>query len=137
MLLLKGRFLCKRQNRAQESAILTSFQVMLIELVFGPIFTCKVLKHLSRFCCSHVWASLVAQIGKVSTCNVGGLGLIPGLGRSPVRERLPTPVFWPREFHEQRSLVGYSPWGHKESDTTEWLSLSFVYIYRLPGWLSW
>ena len=31
----------------------------------------------------------------------------------------PTPVFLPGEFHGQRSLVGYSPWGHKESDTTE------------------
>ena len=28
-------------------------------------------------------------------------------------------VFWAGEFHGQRSLVGYSPWGHKESDTTE------------------
>ena len=33
-------------------------------------------------------------------------------------EKQPTPVFLPREFHGQRSLVGYSPWGHKESDTT-------------------
>ena len=31
----------------------------------------------------------------------------------------PTPVFLPRESHGQRSLAGYSPWGHKESDTTE------------------
>ena len=31
----------------------------------------------------------------------------------------PTPVFLPGESHGQRSLVGYSPWGHKESDTTE------------------
>ena len=30
-----------------------------------------------------------------------------------------TPVFLPGEFHGQRSLAGYSPWGHKESDTTE------------------
>ena len=35
------------------------------------------------------------------------------------REWLPTPVFLPGESHEQRSLVGYSPWGHKELDTTE------------------
>ena len=35
------------------------------------------------------------------------------------RERLPTPVFWPGEFHEL-----YSSWGHKESDTTERLSVS-------------
>ena len=30
---------------------------------------------------------------------------------------------WPGEFHGQRSLVGYSPWGGKESDTTERLTL--------------
>ena len=35
------------------------------------------------------------------------------------REWLPIPVFLPGESHGQRSLVGYSPWGHKESDTTE------------------
>ena len=34
------------------------------------------------------------------------------------RESLLTPVFWPGEFHGL-----YSPWDHKESDTTEWLSL--------------
>ena len=31
----------------------------------------------------------------------------------------PTPVFFPGEFHGQKNLVGYSPRGHKESDTTE------------------
>ena len=36
----------------------------------------------------------------------------------------PTPVFLPGEFHGQRSLAGYSPWGHKESDMTERLTLS-------------
>ena len=35
------------------------------------------------------------------------------------REWQPTPVFLPGEFHGQRSLVGYSPWGHKELDSTE------------------
>ena len=39
-------------------------------------------------------------------------------------ERLPTPVFWTGESHEQRSLSGYSPWGRKESDMTERLSLA-------------
>ena len=38
------------------------------------------------------------------------------------REWLPTPVFLPGEFHGQRSLVGYSPWGHKELDITERLT---------------
>ena len=58
--------------------------------------------------------------GKESACNVGDLGLIPGLGRFPWRrERLPTLVFWPGEFHGL-----YSPWGHKESDMTKRHSLS-------------
>ena len=38
------------------------------------------------------------------------------------RKWQPTPVFLPGEFHVQRSLEGYSPWGCKESDTTEQLT---------------
>ena len=41
------------------------------------------------------------------------------------REWLPTPVLLPGEFHGQRRLVGYSPWGHKGSDMTELLTLLF------------
>ena len=40
---------------------------------------------------------------------------------------LPTPVFLPEEFHRQRSLVGYSPRDHKESDTTERLIRTFPF----------
>ena len=51
--------------------------------------------------------------GKESTCNVGDLGLIPGLGRSPWRrERLPTPVFWPGEFFGLYKSVGSQRVGH-------------------------
>ena len=39
------------------------------------------------------------------------------------REWQPTPVFLPGESHGQRSLVGYSLWDHKESDTTKLLTL--------------
>ena len=47
----------------------------------------------------------------------------PWVGKIPwSRERLPTPVFWTGEFHGL-----YSPWGRKESDTTEQLSLSLKY----------
>ena len=56
--------------------------------------------------------------GKESSCNVGDLGWIPGLGRN---ERLPIPVFWPGESHGL-----YSPWGRKELDRTERLSLRMV-----------
>ena len=48
------------------------------------------------------------------------MGLIPGLGIIPWRREWQfTPVFLPGESHGQKSLAGYSPWGHKESDTTE------------------
>ena len=58
--------------------------------------------------------------GKESTCNAGDQGLIPGLGRPPGGGRGN-----PRQYsclenpHGQRGLVGYSPWGPKELDTTE------------------
>ena len=38
---------------------------------------------------------------------------------------LPTPVFLPGEFNEERSLVGYSSWGHKKLDTSEQPTLTF------------
>ena len=61
--------------------------------------------------------------GKESAHNVGDLGLISQIGKiSWKRECLPTPVFLPGEFHGQRSLVGYSPQGCKESDVTERLT---------------
>ena len=37
----------------------------------------------------------------------------------------PTPVFLPGKFHRQKSLAGYSPWGHKRLDATEQLTLHF------------
>jgi len=62
--------------------------------------------------------------GKESACNAGDLDSILGLGRSSWRrEWQPTPVFLPGEFHGQRSLVGCSPWGCKESNMTERLTL--------------
>ena len=42
---------------------------------------------------------------------------------------IPTPVFLPGEFHGQRSLAGYSPWGRKESDMTEQLTHTHMYEY--------
>ena len=65
------------------------------------------------------WASLVAQMVKAPVCNAGDPGSIPGSGRSPEKEMATTPVLLPGKFHGWRNLVGYSPWGHKESDTTE------------------
>ena len=60
---------------------------------------------------------------KESTCNVGDLGSIPGLGRSPAgRHGNPLQYSCLENPHGQRSLAGYSKWGLKESDTAEGLS---------------
>ena len=58
---------------------------------------------------------------KESACNAGGLGLIPGLGRSPGGGHgNPLQYFCLENPHGQRNLEGYSPCGSKESDSTEW-----------------
>ena len=65
------------------------------------------------------WASLVAQLVK-NPPAMQETWFDPWVGKVPWRrERLPTLVFWPGEFHEV-----YRPWGYKESDKTEQLSLS-------------
>ena len=79
---------------------------------------------LKRKCLSlYKKASRVAPVVKNLPANAGDTrdsGAITGSGRSPVEGNAqPTPVFLPGEFHGQRSLVGYSPWGRKELDTTE------------------
>ena len=58
-----------------------------------------------------VWLRICLQCGRP--------GFHPWVGKIPWRrERLPTPIFWPREFH------GLYPWGHKESDPAERLSVT-------------
>ena len=67
--------------------------------------------------------------GKESTCNVEDLGSIPGLGRSPGGGHgNPLQYSCLESPHGQRSLAGYSPWSHKESDMTEWLSIGYYEI---------
>ena len=59
---------------------------------------------------------------KESACNAGDLGSIPRLGRSPGGGHgNPLQYSCLKNPRGQRSLVGYSPCGHKESDTTGWL----------------
>ena len=58
--------------------------------------------------------------GKKATCNGGDLGSIPGLERSPGGGYgNPLQYSCLENPHGPRCLVGYSPWGHKQSDTTE------------------
>ena len=66
--------------------------------------------------------------GKESTCNVGDLGSIPGFGRCPAEGHgYALQYSCLKNFQGQRSLAGYSPWGHKELDTTEHLT------YTIPS----
>ena len=66
--------------------------------------------------------------GKASACSAGDLGLIPGLGFPWRRKWHPTPVLLHGKSHGRRSLTGYSPWGHRDSDMSShftslwWLS---------------
>ena len=53
------------------------------------------------------------SLGKNPPVNVGDAGSILGAERSRGRKWQPTPVFLPGKSCGQRSLVGYSPWGHK------------------------
>ena len=78
--------------------------------------------YFSQLYCEHfpVWLKLIEKLinnqGLISQTQ----GLHPWVVKIPWRRAWqPTPVFLPAESHGQRSLVGYSPWGHRESDTTE------------------
>ena len=66
----------------------------------------------------HSWVSMVVQMVKRHGFN-------PWVRKIPWRRKwLPTLLFLLGKFHGQKSLEGYSPWDHKESDTTERLTLS-------------
>ena len=77
----------------------------------------------------HFWASQVALVIK----NAGASkkrGFDPWVGKILWwRKWAPTPIFLPGKSHGQRGLVDYSPWCHKESDTTERLTL-LLSFYR-------
>ena len=72
--------------------------------------------------------------GKVSCLQCGRPGFDPWVRKILWRRKWqPTPVLLPGKSHGQRSIVGYSPWGHKELDMTEWFhfltfNINFVYI---------
>ena len=72
-------------------------------------------------------------MGKEPACNVGDVGSIPGLGRSPGGGHgNPLQYSCLENPHGLKILVGYSPWGHKESDTTERLSTTELKEGKYP-----
>ena len=76
--------------------------------------------------------------GKESACQCRRhrrCGFNPWVRKVPWRRAWqPTPVFLPERSHGQRCLMGYSPWGRKELETTEWLCTHTIFtdvvIYR-------
>ena len=81
------------------------------------------------------WASLMSQMVKKLPANAEGTRNVefsPWAGKILWRRKWqPTPVLLPGKSHGQRSLVGYRPWGHKESDTTERLYVLTYYDIKI------
>ena len=73
--------------------------------------------------------------GEVSAYNEGRPGFNSRVGKMPWRRKWPlTPVFLPgKSSGWKRSMTGYSPWGRKESDTTELLHFLSVQCYKPPS----
>ena len=79
---------------------------------------------LQNYCRMGPEASLVAQ--RLKRLPAMWETWVRSLGWEDPLEKEPTPVFLPGKSHGQRSLVGYSPWGHKQSDTPEQLHFHFL-----------
>ena len=60
------------------------------------------------------------SIDKESSCNVGDLGLIPGMGRSEGKG-------YPLQYYGLENSMDYSPWGYKDLDMAERLSFSLSF----------
>ena len=81
------------------------------------------------------WSDIVRRESVCLQC--GRPEFNPWVGKISWRRKWqPTPVFLPGKCHGQRSLVGYSPWGRKESDTTERLHF-FSYTHTHTMFLDW
>ena len=80
----------------------------------------------------YIWVPGGSEV-KASAWNAGDPGSIPGSGIAPGEEKWPLQYSLPGESHGGRSLVGYSTWGRKESETTEQLHFHFL-RYNLQCW---
>ena len=94
------------------------------------------LAHKHMKCKIYTTFGLCGSDSKESACSAGDLGSIPGLGWSPGGGHdNPLQYSYLQNSHGRRSLVGYSPWGLKVSDMTEWLSThrhtTFTYFHKV------
>ena len=90
--------------------------------MYMGIHTCEH-AHTCRFLCIGMYGLLWWLSGKEPACQCRRQGFDPWVGKIAWRRKWQAiSVFLPGKFHGQRKLVGYSPWGHKESETTERLN---------------
>ena len=86
-----------------------------------------------------LWGFPGGSVGKESGCQCRRCrrwGFDPQVGKIPWRRKWqPTPVFLPGKAHGWRSLAGYSPWGHKESDATEHTCMHACTLWGI--WWGW
>ena len=116
----------------------THMHIIHLYAFFPEMFNCSNLFPITFWGCLVSYWYLIGDFpggldGKVSVYNAGDLGWSPGSGRSPGEGNGNPLQYWkywkyhfqPGKSHGQRSLVGYSLWGRKESDTTEQLHFHF------------
>ena len=93
--------------------------------------------HIHMRMCTHLPTLNTAFSGKESACQYRRGRFNPWVGKIPWRSKWqPTPVFLPGKSHGQKSLLGHSPWGHKESDMIEkptlMISFNLNYLPKHP-----
>ena len=98
---------------------------------------CKITYFLSLVCNISLYLTFLCSINKNFLLESLHLAfkIYLASGRSPRRKWQSTPALLPGKSHGQRSLTGYSLWGRKESDTTEWLHFTLVYRKKLIAFL--
>ena len=100
------------------------FDILVVQGTLKSLLQHRSSKALILWCSAFFMVQLLASLVGIYL-QWGRPGFDPWVGKIPWRrERLPTPAFWPAKFQGL-----YNPWGRKESDTTEQLSLNFTHLH--------
>ena len=124
--------LCQKESSFQTEFLTLRYFVQLLHVNwYTCVYFTKLRWIIDIYTLLYIKCSPDGSVVKNLPANAGDMDLVPGLGRSPGEELAThsTPIFLPGNLHGQRSLVGYSLWGRKESDTTKWLRTSTCINY--------
>ena len=117
-----------RTGREMDTLVVGRLDISTPKKAFPPLSLCSLGSGQHRARSGVVWGLLRWHSGKESTCQCRRCKrrrFDPWVRKIPwSRKWQPAPVFLPGESHRQRKLVGYSPWGCKESDTLSTPSFS-------------